>query len=149
MLIVICIILIWFIRMFSDCFTVFLAVAIPNLEPLISLIGASCLSTVGIALPAIINCLTFFKNYQKKGRFTFVMFYLRTIVIVGIAVFAFIIGVATSVSDILEHIIWFFCNEILLFIHTRNKTYLKIDYFKNMYFKLNSYTIFYHRIYDK
>jgi len=135
---VICIILIWTIRMFFDCFTVLFAVMIPNLEPLISLIGASCLSTVGIALPAIINYLTFLRDYQKKGRFTFIMFYLRTIAIVGIAVFAFIIGVSISVSDILEHITWFFFHyDISLFIHTRNRTYFKIYCFKNMFLKLN------------
>ncbi|XP_050540820.1 proton-coupled amino acid transporter-like protein CG1139 isoform X2 [Daktulosphaira vitifoliae] len=83
--------------------TFFLAVAIPNLEHLISLIGAFCLSTVGIALPAIINFLTFLKVYRKEGYIRLSLFILRNFLIVLIAIFAFIIGVSTSIKDIITH----------------------------------------------
>ncbi|VVC32157.1 Amino acid transporter, transmembrane domain [Cinara cedri] len=82
--------------------TFFLAVAIPNLEHLISLIGAFCLSSVGIALPAIINFLTFADVYKKEGNLRFGLFCLRNLLIVLIAIFAFIIGVTTSISDIIH-----------------------------------------------
>lgn len=84
-------------------FIVFFAIAIPNLEHLISLIGAFCLSSVGIALPAIINFLTFIDVYKDEGNLRFALFCLRNLLIVLIAIFAFIIGVSTSVSDIIHH----------------------------------------------
>ncbi|XP_050432497.1 proton-coupled amino acid transporter-like protein CG1139 isoform X1 [Adelges cooleyi] len=83
--------------------TFFLAVAIPNLEHLISLIGAFCLSTVGIALPAIINFLTFVDIYREEGYLRLGLFVLRNLLIVAIAVFAFVIGVSTSITDIINH----------------------------------------------
>lgn len=83
--------------------TFFLAIAIPNLESLISLIGAFCLSSVGIALPAIINFLTFADVYKAEGNVRFGLFCLRNLLIVIIAIFAFIIGVYTSVSEIIHH----------------------------------------------
>lgn len=83
--------------------TFFLAIAIPNLEHLISLIGAFCLSSVGIALPAIINFLTFAEVYKNEGNIRFSLFCLRNLLIVMIAIFAFIVGVYTSVSDIIHH----------------------------------------------
>ncbi|XP_025408112.1 proton-coupled amino acid transporter-like protein CG1139 isoform X2 [Sipha flava] len=83
--------------------TFFFAIAIPNLEHLISLIGAFCLSSVGIAFPAIVSFLTFNEVYKNAGNFRYSLFCLRNLVIVIIAIFAFIIGVFTSVSDIIHH----------------------------------------------
>lgn len=83
--------------------TVFLAIAIPNLEHLISLIGAFCLSSVGIAFPAIVNFLTFADVYKNEGNVRFTLFCLRNLLIVIIAIFAFVIGVSTSLTDIVHH----------------------------------------------
>lgn len=44
---------------------VLFAVAIPNLGPFISLVGALSLSVVGIMLPALIELCTFW--YQSRG----------------------------------------------------------------------------------
>ncbi|CAH1713516.1 proton-coupled amino acid transporter-like protein CG1139 isoform X1 [Aphis gossypii] len=83
--------------------TFFFAIAIPNLEHLISLIGAFCLSSVGIALPAIVSFLTFSDVYKDEGNLRFGLFCLRNLLIILIAIFAFVIGVSTSVSDIIHH----------------------------------------------
>ncbi|XP_050540826.1 proton-coupled amino acid transporter-like protein CG1139 isoform X2 [Daktulosphaira vitifoliae] len=76
------------------------SVVVPNLEYLISFIGAFC-STMGIALPAIINLLTFLDVYRKQGCLRLSLFILRNFLIVLIAIFAFIIGVSTCIKNII------------------------------------------------
>lgn len=88
---------------FKCYFSDFVAVVIPNLSDLIGLIGALCLSFVGIALPAIISFLTFAEDYKKKGRFSYSLFCLRNLFIVIVSIFALIIGVNVSMSDIIKH----------------------------------------------
>jgi Transmembrane amino acid transporter protein len=43
-----------------------IAAAIPNLGPFISLVGAVCLSTLGLMFPAIIEVVTFWE--QSAGK---------------------------------------------------------------------------------
>jgi len=70
---------------------------------LISLIGAFCLSTVGIALPAVIHFLVFFDDVKNQSRSKFVPFVLHHLSLIVVAVFAFTVGVSTSLSDIINH----------------------------------------------
>ncbi|KAL1117152.1 hypothetical protein AAG570_004479 [Ranatra chinensis] len=79
--------------------TFLLAVAIPNLELFISLIGALCLSTMGLAFPALIQLFTFW--YDINGT-QFVLFFLKNLVIIIIAILGFVIGTATSIQEIVE-----------------------------------------------
>jgi len=44
-----------------------IAAAIPNLGPFISLVGAVCLSTLGLMFPAIIEVVTFWE--QSAGKY--------------------------------------------------------------------------------
>jgi Transmembrane amino acid transporter protein. len=82
-------------------FSVVLAAAIPNLELFISLIGALCLATMGIALPAIIQLLTFWDSLHGLEKTIFI---LKNLTMILIAIMAFLIGVTTSVSEILHKI---------------------------------------------
>lgn len=81
--------------------TFVLAAAIPNLELFISLIGALCLATMGIALPAIIQMLTFWDSIHGLEKTIFV---LKNLTMILIAVMGFLIGVTTSVSEIMHKI---------------------------------------------
>ncbi|CAH0390786.1 unnamed protein product [Bemisia tabaci] len=74
-----------------------LAVAIPNLELFISLIGALCLATMGIAFPAIIQMLTFWDYYRG---FSFVLFLTKNMILILIALLGFFIGTSTSLNKI-------------------------------------------------
>ncbi|KAL1456938.1 hypothetical protein WDU94_001623 [Cyamophila willieti] len=82
-------------------FSVVLAAAIPNLELFISLIGALCLATMGIALPAIIQMLTFWDSVYGIQK---VIFVLKNLCMILIAIMGFVIGVTTSVTEIAHKI---------------------------------------------
>lgn len=80
-------------------FTVLLAVAIPNLELFISLFGAFCLSTLGLAFPALIELCTFWKcitGYKK----TWMIVKTTLVVLVGLA--GLTIGTYTSLAEIVK-----------------------------------------------
>ncbi|KAL0279965.1 UNVERIFIED_CONTAM: hypothetical protein PYX00_001405 [Menopon gallinae] len=81
-------------------FTFLVAVAIPNLEYFISLIGALCLSALGIAFPAIIQTATYW--YQKTGT-EFYLMCLKNFLLVAFGIVGLIIGTYVSLSDIITH----------------------------------------------
>lgn len=87
------------IRIFLVFVTFFFAVLIPNLELFISLIGAICLSTMGLSFPAIIQLLTFWNHYSGAR---FLIFFLKNLTIILIAVLGFLIGTSVSVNEILH-----------------------------------------------
>lgn len=53
-------------------FSVLIAVAIPNVTPLINFIGAFCFSILGVIIPAIIETITFW-NTDSKSKSCLVM----------------------------------------------------------------------------
>jgi len=79
---------------------------VPNLEYLISLIGATCLSMVGILFPTVVHFLTGAERYRNKGHVQYGLFFLRNVFIVFVSVFAFVVGVTTtSPSDAVDRTI--------------------------------------------
>jgi len=74
-----------------------LAVAIPNLELFISLVGALSLSVVGIILPPFIAFATF--EHQRKGWRLIKNFALIIFGILGL-----ITGTYVSIVDIINHL---------------------------------------------
>jgi len=46
----------------SCFFPVAVAIAVPNLGPIISLVGALCFSTLGLLVPAVIETVTFWEH---------------------------------------------------------------------------------------
>ncbi|VVC38343.1 Amino acid transporter, transmembrane domain [Cinara cedri] len=82
--------------------TFILAGIFANLEDMIALIGTLCLSTVGVALPAIINQLTFYEHYRKQGKWRYVIFCLSNLAIVLVAIFALVVGMYKSVTNIMN-----------------------------------------------
>ncbi|XP_075230425.1 proton-coupled amino acid transporter-like protein acs isoform X2 [Lycorma delicatula] len=75
------------------------AVAIPNLELFISLVGALCLSTTGLSMPAVMQMLTYWDYYKGLGFF---LFFSKNLTIILISFLGFIIGGSTSVHEIIQ-----------------------------------------------
>lgn len=77
--------------------TVVIAVAVPNLEPIITLVGAVCLSSLGILLPAVIDTVLYWDNLGylnwKLVKNVFLMLF---------SILALISGSVVSVSSLIH-----------------------------------------------
>ncbi|XP_059468908.1 proton-coupled amino acid transporter-like protein CG1139 [Neocloeon triangulifer] len=89
------------LRIFLVVCTVGIAAAIPNLGPFISLVGAVCLSTLGLMFPAIIEVVTFWE--QSTGgpstsgpRWRLI----KNVAILAFGVLGFVTGTWTSIEEI-------------------------------------------------
>lgn len=76
-----------------------MAVAIPNLDLFISLFGALCLSSLGLAFPALIETCIY--HNKKRGVAKAVMI-IKNIIIGLFGLAGFIIGTSTSVTAIVR-----------------------------------------------
>lgn len=87
-----------FINMFQ-MLTVGIAIAIPTIGPFITLIGAVCLSTLGLMFPSIIEIITY---YEKPGfgRFNWLLWKNFGLIIFGII--GFITGSYVGIGEIRE-----------------------------------------------
>lgn len=83
-------------------FIVFFSMVVPDIDLVINLTGAMCLSIVGVALPAIINHLTFYNERRMQGRWAYFLFCLKNIFIVLVGISAMFIGTTTSMKDIIN-----------------------------------------------
>lgn len=79
--------------------TFVLAVAIPNLELFIGLFGSLVLSTLGISIPAILECA--YKWNRTSGRQRTFMF-LKNLIISVIGLAGLVIGSTLSLKDIIK-----------------------------------------------
>ncbi|KAK5643872.1 hypothetical protein RI129_007717 [Pyrocoelia pectoralis] len=78
--------------------TIAVAVAVPNLEPIIGLVGAICFSTLGILVPAIVDTLL-----HWEGELGFLKWRLIKNIILGIcAIFALVAGTVQSLDQIIN-----------------------------------------------
>lgn len=78
---------------------VLLAIAVPNLELFISLFGAFCLSTLGLAFPAIIECATYWDYTEGYSRLAML---LKNLILIIVGAAGLIIGTYTSMAAIVE-----------------------------------------------
>jgi len=88
----------YFIRTVVVLITFILAIAVPNLELFISLFGALCLSSLGLAFPAIIEYCTF---YQRSGSEKTILV-IRDLCLGIFGAFGFFIGTGTSLIEIVK-----------------------------------------------
>lgn len=86
--------IIWILR------TVIVAVVVPELDLFISLVGALCLSTVGIAFPAMITMLVKWK--YRHDTFNYTLTLIAQGVIFSIAVMILITGLSTTIEAFVE-----------------------------------------------
>ncbi|KAF5306528.1 hypothetical protein FQR65_LT18541 [Abscondita terminalis] len=78
--------------------TVVIAVAVPNLEPIISLVGAVCFSTLGLLVPAIVETVL-----HWEGGLGFLYWKLIKNIILGLfAILALVSGTATSIDSLIN-----------------------------------------------
>lgn len=78
--------------------TVAIAVAIPDLGPFISLIGAVCLSTLGLIFPSVIELVTY---YERPGFGTFNWILWKNVLLIMFGVIGFLTGTYVSVLEII------------------------------------------------
>lgn len=77
--------------------TVAIAVAIPQLGPFISLVGAVCLSTLGLMFPAIIELVTY---WESPGMGSCYWRLWKNFFIILFGILGFITGTITSIEEI-------------------------------------------------
>ncbi|XP_026319730.1 proton-coupled amino acid transporter-like protein pathetic isoform X1 [Hyposmocoma kahamanoa] len=88
------------IRIAIIIITLCIAIAIPNLGPFISLVGAVCLSFLGLIFPAAIETVTFWDRPNGLGRFNWVLW--KNIFLVFFGIIGFLTGSYVSICEILE-----------------------------------------------
>ncbi|XP_049784560.1 proton-coupled amino acid transporter-like protein pathetic [Schistocerca cancellata] len=79
--------------------TVGVAAAVPNLGPIISLVGAVCLSTLGLMFPAIIELATY---WESPGLGSYYWRLWKNVLIILFGVLGFVTGTWTSIQEIVE-----------------------------------------------
>ncbi|XP_032528036.1 proton-coupled amino acid transporter-like protein pathetic isoform X1 [Danaus plexippus] len=76
------------------------AIAIPNLGPFISLVGAVCLSFLGLIFPAVIETVTFWDRPNGLGRFNWVLW--KNLFLICFGILGFLTGSYVSILDIIK-----------------------------------------------
>lgn len=79
--------------------TVIIAILVPNLGGFISLVGAVCLSTLGLIFPAVIDMLTFYDE-PGFGRFNWRIW--KNMALLSFGVLGFVTGTYVSIHEIME-----------------------------------------------
>ncbi|XP_058803940.1 proton-coupled amino acid transporter-like protein CG1139 isoform X2 [Phymastichus coffea] len=88
----------YILRIILVTFTVGMAIAIPNLGPFISLVGALCLSTLGLMFPSVIELVTVWEQERGLGRFKWKLW--KNIMIISFGVLGLLTGTYTSLCEI-------------------------------------------------
>ncbi|KAL4705702.1 hypothetical protein ACJJTC_018775 [Scirpophaga incertulas] len=88
------------IRIAIVIMTVGIAIAIPNLGPFISLVGAVCLSFLGLIFPAVIETVTYWDEPNGLGRFNWVLW--KNVFLVSFGILGFLTGSYVSIQDIIS-----------------------------------------------
>ncbi len=86
------------VRTIIPIVTLLMALAIPNLETFISLVGALGISTTSLVIPVVVHTLVFWDRY--KSNFDFLRFFVRNMVLFLISLIIFFTGIALSVHDV-------------------------------------------------
>lgn len=94
----------YLVRMLMVIFTVGVAIAIPNLGPFISLVGAVCLSTLGLMFPSVIELVTVWEQENGLGACYWRLW--KNVAIILFGVLGFITGTYVSIQEIIEEDKW-------------------------------------------
>ncbi|XP_034255640.1 proton-coupled amino acid transporter-like protein pathetic isoform X2 [Thrips palmi] len=89
-------------RVLLVCATVGIAIAIPMLGPFISLVGAVCLSTLGLMFPAVIEVVTFWDTPGGLGAYNWKLY--KNAAIFSFGLLGFVTGTYVSVEDIIAEL---------------------------------------------
>lgn len=77
----------------------FIAVAIPQIGPFMSLIGAVCLSTLGLMFPSIIEMVTY---WDRPGMGTYNWRLWKNIFLIVFGIIGFLTGTYVSIIEIIN-----------------------------------------------
>ncbi|KAE8750912.1 hypothetical protein FOCC_FOCC002340 [Frankliniella occidentalis] len=77
--------------------TVGVAIAIPHLGPFISLVGAVCLSTLGLMFPAVIEIVTFWDTPGGLGAGNWKVY--KNLAIIAFGILGFVTGTYVSIQE--------------------------------------------------
>lgn len=88
----------YLVRIVLVIFTVAVAIAVPNLGPLISLVGAVCLSTMGLMFPSVIELVTVWEQENGLGKWNWKLW--KNIVIICFGILGFLTGTYCSILEI-------------------------------------------------
>ncbi|XP_028160775.1 proton-coupled amino acid transporter-like protein pathetic isoform X2 [Ostrinia nubilalis] len=88
------------IRIALVVMTVCIAIAIPNLGPFISLVGAVCLSFLGLIFPAVIETVTYWDRPNGLGTCYWVLW--KNLFLISFGILGFLTGSYVSVLDIIK-----------------------------------------------
>ncbi|XP_011309372.1 proton-coupled amino acid transporter 3 [Fopius arisanus] len=84
-------------RTFMGLLTIAVALAVPNLEPFISLVGAIFFSFLGISIPAIVETISCWEN--NLGTFYWRL--IKNIFLLAFSIFALFTGTWVSLAEII------------------------------------------------
>ncbi|XP_014300412.1 proton-coupled amino acid transporter-like protein pathetic isoform X1 [Microplitis demolitor] len=90
----------YLVRIGLVIFTVSVAIAVPKLGPFISLVGAICLSTLGLMFPSVIELVTVWDEENGLGRYNWRLW--KNIFIICFGILGFLTGSYVSLQDILD-----------------------------------------------
>lgn len=88
------------IRIAIIVLTLCVAIAIPNLGPFISLVGAVCLSFLGLIFPSLIEVVAFWDTPNGLGRFNWVLW--KNIFLICFGILGFFTGSYVSIIEIIN-----------------------------------------------
>lgn len=80
--------------------TIAIAMAIPNLGPFITLIGAVCLSGLGLIFPAIIETVTY---WEQPGMGKFHWRLMKNVFLTAFGIIGLVTGTYVSIIEIVEN----------------------------------------------
>uniref|UniRef100_A0A1B6DPC9 Amino acid transporter transmembrane domain-containing protein n=1 Tax=Clastoptera arizonana TaxID=38151 RepID=A0A1B6DPC9_9HEMI len=87
------------IRVSLVCISVIIAILVPNLGPFISLVGAVCLSTMGLMFPSLIELIVYWDS-PGLGRYNWLLW--KNLVVIAFGIVGFVTGSYTSLHEIIE-----------------------------------------------
>lgn len=85
-------------HIFSQALTVFIAIAVPQIGPFVSLIGAVCLSTLGLVFPSIIEMVTYWDERGLSAQWRF----WKNVLLISFGVVGFVTGTYVSLLEMAE-----------------------------------------------
>lgn len=77
-----------------------IAVMVPNLGPFISLVGAVCLSFLGLMFPSIVEIIVYWGSEEGLGRGNWILWKNLAVILFGVV--GFFTGSYTSILEIIE-----------------------------------------------
>lgn len=101
-------------------FSVLIATAVPNLSPVISLVGAIGFATLGVTIPAVLETVLYWDD--GLGAYNWRLW--KNIILFIASIFAMVTGCITSIIEIInEYKLWFMISFIKTIVFKNDEGY--------------------------